>query len=161
MAKKPAKKRAPSAISVADMARNMDLGNTGYYESFTEEQIKAFSPWLAMKWASSVKDKDLAPHYLTMVNDFCNSNFSIISKHPNLFWKLLTIAGVGQAQYHTWIPPGKKGKKSKVQKFLATIYPTYKLADLEMLELVNSVDDLKALAETYGYDKKDIKEMFK
>ena len=158
MAKKPA------AIPVAAMTKNMDLSNMQYYENFTEEQIKAFSPWLAMRWASSVQDKKLAPEYITMVNSFCNSNFSIISKHPNLFWKLLCIvgtAGEGKSQYHKWVPPGKKAKKSKVQKFLAGIYPTYKLEDLKMLELVNSTDDLKDLARTYGMDDKDIKELFK
>jgi len=153
--------KKPPAIPVASLTKNIDLNNTKYYDTFTEEQIKAFSPWLAMRWASSVQNKGMIPHYLTMVNDFCNSNFSILSKHPKLFWKLLSIAGTGKSQYHKWVPPGKKTKKSKVQKFLATIYPTYKLEDLKMLEMVNSTEDLKELAKTYGYEDKEIKEMFK
>jgi len=151
----------PAPIAIKDLTKNIDIGNTNYYESLNEEQQKAFSPWLAMRWASSVADKKNAPHYLTMVNDFCNVDFAIISKHPNLFWKLLAMSGVGKSQYHQWVPPGKKTKKSKIQEFLAKIHPTYKLADLEMIEKVNTVDELKSLAVSYGLDDKEIKEMFK
>ena len=154
MAKKP-------AIDIKDLTKNIDIGNTGYYDTLIEDQKKDFSPWLAMRWASSVADKKNAPHYLTMVNDFCNVDFSVLSKHPKLFWKLLSIAGVGKSQYHQWVPPGKKAKKSKIQEFLAKIHPTYKLEDLEMIEKVNTVDELKTLAVNYGLDDKEIKEMFK
>jgi len=152
---------AKKQIPLKDMNRGIDLQDTKFYENLDEDLQGAFSPWLVMRWASSVANKDLAPHYLTMINDFCNSNFTILSKHPNLFWKLATIAGAGKGQYHKWVPPGKKAKKSKVQTFLAEIHPTYKLEDLKMIEKVNTVDELKALVRDYGYEEKEIKEMFK
>lgn len=155
-----AKTKKPS-IPLKDLNRNIDLGNMQFFEELPEELQKEFSPWLAMRWASSVQNKALSPHYLTMINDFCNSDFTLLSKHPNLFWKLLALAGVGKSQYHKWIPPGKKAKKNKIQKFLSDIYPTYKLEDIDMLEKINSVDELKDLARTYGYEDKEIKEMFK
>jgi hypothetical protein len=148
-------------IPLKDLNTNIDLANMDFYDNLPEDLQKAFSPWLAMRWASSVQNKQLSTHYLTMINDFCNNNFTLLSKHPGLFWKLLTMAGVGKTQFHKWIPPGKKTKKSKVQEFLASIYPTYKLEDLQMIEKVNSKAELKALAKNYGYDDKEIKEMFK
>jgi hypothetical protein len=146
-------------IPIGSMMKAIDQADTNFYKNLSKDQQKAFSPWLAMRWASSVRSSEYSPHYLTIVNDWCNQDFSTVSKHPELFWKLLTIAGLGATQNHSWIPPAKKAKKSKVQKFLADHYPSYSSRDLEMLEKINTLDDIKELAKSYGYDKKEIKEM--
>lgn len=154
MAKKP-------QIPLNELLGNLDRSNFNYYSGLDEDLKKAFSPFVVMRYATNTANKELYSHYLTMVNALCNVNFSTLSKHPELFWKLLCVAGVGENQFHKWLPPGKKAKKSKVQEFLAQMYPTYKLEDLEMLEQVNTKEQLKEMAKIYGYEDKEIKEMFK
>lgn len=146
-------------IPISSMMKALDQGNMNFYEGLNKDQRKAFSPWLSMRWASNVRSKDYCPHYLIMVNEWCNVDFSTVSKHPELFWKLLTLSGLGPIQDHKFIPPPKKAKKSKVQKFLSDVYPSYSIRDLEMLEQINTLDEIKALAQSYGYDKKEIKDL--
>lgn len=148
-------------IPLNDLLGNIDRGNWRFYRDLPKEQQEVFNPFITMRYASNVKSKDLYPHYITMVNDLCNVNFNILSKHPELFWQLISLCGSGKPQFHQWLPPGKKLKKSKVQEFLAQIYPTYKLEDLEMLERINTKEDLQAMMLEYGYEDKEIKEMLK
>jgi len=155
-------------IPLDEMLRKIDEADENWFENLDEEQQKEFSPWLVQRWAVSVPDNN-AVHFLTMINDYCNRDFSIISKHPNLFWKLVAMSGMlgirsgrkGWGRGCTWVPPGKGIKKNKIQKFLSKIYPTYKLEDINMLEQINSTDELKDLARMYGHDEKEIKELFK
>ena len=61
MAKKP-------QIPLAEVMRAIDKKDRGWYNKLTPEQKKAFSPWMMMRYASSVQGK-LAGHYLVMIND--------------------------------------------------------------------------------------------
>lgn len=151
--------KKPPQIPISTMMKALDQGNTSFYDSLNKDQRKAFSPWLAMRWASNVRSNDYAPYYIMMTNEWCNVDFATTSKHPELFWKLLTLSGLGPVQDHKFISPPKKAKKSKVQKFLSDIYPSYSPRDIEMLEKINTLDEIKELAQSHGYDKKEIKDL--
>ena len=64
--------------------------------------------------------------------------------------------------FHPYIKPGK-GKKTatKVGKFLHDMYPTMNRQEIELLQEINSKDDLKQLARDHGMSDKDIKDLFK
>ena len=153
--------KAPPKIPLKQILSALDRCDLDYYNRLDEDAKKAFVPFVMMRYASNTGNKALYHHYITMVNDLCNVNFSVLSKHPELFWKLLATAGVGTDQFHKFIPPAKKAKKSKIQEFLHKLYPTYKLADLEMLEKINSKEQLGELLRNHGYEEKEIKEMLK
>jgi len=159
MAKKATKSKSP--INIFELTKAADTCDTGFYSRLSDDAKKAFVPWTAMIWVSSVNDKGLAPHVLDLVNEYVNKNFSSLTKHPELLWKLMTVQGVGSTYKHMWpgVPKGKK--KSKIQKFLSSVYPSYSLDDLKILERLNTKEDLIQLAKEYGYDDKEIKELFK
>jgi hypothetical protein len=96
-----------------------------------------------------------------MVNDLVNHNFNVVSKHPELQWKLLSMCGTGKKQYHPWIAPPKGIKKNKIEEALVTHFPLLKDEDLEMLLNLNTQDDLEKFFKDNGYDDKTIKELFK
>lgn len=154
MAKKPAK------IPLKDMLGAIDRNDFDFYSRLDEEQRKAFSPWLAMRYASSASGV-AAYHYLLMVNDIVNVDFSLLKKHPELQWKLLAVCGMGSNQYHPYIAPGKKKKKNKIEKLLHERYPTLNADELELLIEINDTEALKELARDNGLDDKEIKELFK
>lgn len=146
-------------IPLNEMLLAIDKNDKSYYNKFTEDQRKEFSAWLVMRYASCTKD--CAEHSLLMVNDLVNHNFTSLGKHPELQWKLIAMCGVGTKMWHPFIRPGRKKGKSKVQAVLAEIYPNYKLAELELVEKMNSKAELKDLLESTGRSDKEIKELLK
>jgi hypothetical protein len=154
------KTKKDPAIPLKDVMSAIDKKDRGFYNRLTDEQKKAFSAWMMMRYASSVQGRNAA-HYLFMVNELVNKNFSDVSKHPELQWLLLSAAGSGKVEFHPYIkPPNSKKKKDKVSEFLSSIYPHFKSDEIEMLLLLNSKEELKQLAEAHGYDDKSIKDIF-
>lgn len=142
------------------MLTAIDTNDKMFYRNLTPEQKKEFSPWLAMRYASSCKG-NAAEYSLLFTNEIVNKNFSDLYHHPELQWMLLSLCGIGKRQQHEFIRPGKKGKKNKVQTFLSKIYPKLKLDELELLEHMNTPAELKSLARDHGYQESDIKDIFK
>ena len=154
MAKKSAK------IPLRTMLQAIDTNDFDFYSRLDKEQRKAFSPWLAMRYASSASGM-AAYHYLIMVNHIVNVDFSVFKKHPELQWKLLAVCGQGSSTNHPYVAPGKKKKKNKLEKLLRNTYPTLNKTELELLVEINDEVALKELAQDSGYDDKEIKELFK
>ncbi len=153
MAKKP-------LLQIKDIMAAVDRKDYGYYERLTDEQRKSLNLWMTQRYASSVQGK-YAGHYLVMINEFMNTNWSDISKHPELQWKLMCLAGVGKSQFHPFIKvPKAKRKKDKVEEMVREIFPLAKTDEVELLMNMNTKDDLKVLAEIHGFDDKSIKEIF-
>ena len=153
--------RKPGAIPLKSMLEAIDTNDFDFYSNLTPDQKKEFSPWLAMRYASSAQG-NMAPHYLLMVNDIVNSNFTELKKHPDLQWTLLAVCGCGRPTFHPWVPPGKgKRKKDKVRDLLHSRYPLLKYDDIERMLLINTEDDIRELAQDMGMDEKEIKELFK
>lgn len=153
--------KKPSAIPLKSMLEAIDTNDFEFYARLTPDQQKEFSPWLAMRYASSATG-NMTAHYLLMVNDIVNSNFSELKNHPDLQWRLLAVCGSGRPTFHPWIPPGKgKRKSSKVKDMLHRVYPQMGYDDIDLLVAINTEDDLRQLAQDLGMDEKDIKEMFK
>ena len=67
-----------------------------------------------------------------------NNDFSSLSKHPELVWKLLTISGSGKREYHPYIKQGRRAGKNNLQAFLHEVYPNTNNQELELLEKINS-----------------------
>lgn len=148
------------AIPLKDIMAALDKKDRGFYDRLSDDQKKAFVPWMMMRYASSAQGRNAA-HYLFMINELVNKNFSDVSKHPELQWLLMTAAGSGKVEFHPYIkPPNSKKKKDKVSEFVYSIYPNFKRDDIELFLLLNTREDLKELAKDHGYDDKTIADIF-
>jgi hypothetical protein len=155
-----AAKKKTAKVPLREMLNALDRNDFDFYSRLDKEQKKAFSPWLAMRYASSASGDD-AYHYLLMVNDLVNVDFSSLKKHPELQWKLLATCGIGHTSYHKYIQPGKKKVKPKLHKFLVELYPTLNEKERDLLLALNDKDDLTQLAKDNGLSDKEIKDLFK
>lgn len=154
-----ATKKEP-AIALKDIMAALDKKDRGFYSRLSDEQKKAFVPWMMMRYASSAQGRNAA-HYLFMINELVNKNFSDVSKHPELQWLLMTAAGSGKVEFHPYIkPPNSKKKKDKVSEFILNEYPHLRDDEIEMMLSMNSKEDLVKLAQAHGYDDKSIKDIF-
>ena len=153
MAKKP-------QIPLKDVMAAIDKKDRGFYNRLTDEQKKAFSAWMMMRYCSSVQGRDAA-NYIYMTNELVNYQFSEVSKHPELQWLLLSACGVGKIQFHPYLkPPNSRKKKNKIFEFIYSIYPHMKAEDINNMIDINTKEELTEFAVAHGYDDKTIKDIF-
>jgi hypothetical protein len=151
---------ATAKLDIKRELRAVDTREYEFYDSLTDEEKKAFSPFILMRYASNVQgDQDLQAWFLETTNEYVNKNHWILSKnHKPLLWKLFAATGVGQSMYHPYLAAGKKGKANKIEKLLAEIYPARKLEDIKTLASMMNKDDINELFDKMGFDKKQRKE---
>ena len=153
MAKKP-------QIPLKEIMAAIDKKDRKFYNNLSDEQKKAFSAWMMMRYCSSVQGRDAA-NYIYMTNELVNFQFSEVSKHPELQWLLLSACGVGKIQFHPYLkPPNARKKKNKVFEFIYSLFPHMKTEYINNLIDINTIEELKDLAKSNGYDDKSITEIF-
>jgi len=153
MAKKP-------QIPLKDVMAAIDKKDRGFYSRLTDEQKKAFSAWMMMRYCSSVQGREAA-NYIYLTNELVNHQFMEVSKHPELQWLLLSACGAGKVQFHPYVkPPNARKKKNKIFEFVSDLNPHMKAEDINLLIEFNTKEELKELAEAHGYDDKAINDIF-
>jgi hypothetical protein len=149
-------------IPLAEVMKAIDKKDRQWYNRLTVEQKKAFSAWMMMRYASTVRGSK-APDYLWMVNECINHKFSDISKnHPELQWLLFTVCGQGKLENHEYIkPPNARKKKNKVFEALSDLFPHLKNDEIELMLALNSLEEIKQYMIDYGMLDTEVKEIFK
>lgn len=139
-----------------------DKKNRAFFDNLSEEEKKKFSPFLMIRWGSTVDGSpDLQQYYLMSVNERLNKHYFDISgtQHKPLQWLIATTVSPGLGrQRHSWLPLTKKdNSNSKAIKFLKEIFPHLKDDEIELLRQLNSPNDLRNLAEQHGWSPDRIK----
>ena len=150
------------ALDIASEMRAFDSKDREFFNNLSAEDKKKFSTFLMIRWGSCVGGSaDMQAYYLQSTNLRLNKNFFAINKtkHDQLNWLAATTVSPNMGNLrHEWISQKKReGSNSKIQTFLRKIYPEAKIADLELLERLNDPKVWKEVAESLGYDKKQIK----
>ena len=136
-------------IDLKSMLGAVDRRNKEFYSQLSDEQKKEFSPFMVMRWTSSIKgSKQLQEHYLELTNEFLNKDFSVLYKHKKLCWMLASIIGIGRNQYHPWIGVSKKTKKEILADRFSSLYPSLNQDELTILlsnkkavqDIINQID---------------------
>jgi hypothetical protein len=151
------------ATAKLDIKRELaavDTRDHDFYDNLTDEEKKAFSPYILMRYTSNVQgDKDLQEWFLETTNEYVNKNHWTLSKnHKPLLWKLFASCGIGQKVYHPYLANGKKAKVDKIEKLLAELYPAKKIDDIKLMAKLMSKQDRDDLFDSMGFDKKQRKE---
>ena len=147
-------------IPLKEIMAAIDKKDRNFYNNLSDDQKKAFSAWMMMRYCSSVQGRDAA-NYIYMTNELVNYQFSEVSKHPELQWLLLSACGVGKIQFHPYLkPPNSRKKKNKIFEFIYSIYPHMKAEDINNMIDINTKEELTEFAVAHGYDDKTIKDIF-
>ena len=148
-------------LSIANEMAQFDRKNREFYDSLTDEERRKFSPYLMIRWGSSVGGSaDLQAWYLMSTNERVNKNFFDVStsKHKKFQWLMCTTISPGMGnQRHYWLAPKKTERDNKAVKFLIELYPELKPDDIELLAKLNTKEDLRNLARQHGWDDRRIK----
>ena len=151
------------ATAKLDIKRELgavDQKNYDFYNNLTDEERKAFSPYILMRYTSNVQgDRDIQEWFVEMTNEMVNKNHWQLSKdHKGLLWKLFAATGAGVSCYHPYIAAGKKEKAVKIEKLLCEIYPAMKMEDIKLMALMMDKKDKEELFDKMGFDKKQRKD---
>lgn len=160
MAKKTEAKRTYK-LDIQTVLEAADKGIKGFYENLTEEEQKAFTPLITMRWQSGLSDKsDHNRYQILATNDLVNLGMWSLGKHPELLWKLLCVASTGRKQYHTWIPMSKKETTTpKWDTFINTYWPHINEQERSMLKQIKPLSEWLDLVKDAGADDKLIKDI--
>ena len=134
----------------------VDFRNKDYFDRIDDHEKSLYSPYMLMRYASSISSKDqfYVEHYVEMVIECVNKHlFTLSSKHKKLCWILTSMCGALQQQFHPWIKPMKR-VPNKSLKQLQQLYPNMKESDLETLDNIISDKELEELLESHGIQSK-------
>ncbi len=151
---------ATAKLDIKRELNSVDRKVYDFYDNLTDEEKKAFSPFILMRYTSNVQgDRDIQEWFLEMTNECVNKNHWDLSKnHKALLWKLFAATGAGVSCYHPYIAAGKKEKANKIEKLLAEMYPAWKMEDIKILASMMTDKDKQELFDKMGFDKKQRKE---
>ena len=133
----------------------VDFRNKDYYDRIDDHERSLYSPYMLMRYSSSVSSKDpfYVEHYVEMVNECVNKHCFSLGKHKKLLWMLTAMCGALKQQFHPWIKPMKR-VPNKSLKQLLTLFPNAKENDLEILDKIITDRELEELLESHGLESK-------
>jgi hypothetical protein len=141
--------------------RAVDQKDYNFYYNLSDEEKKAFSPYILMRYTSNaqINERDIQEWYVEMTNELVNKNHWQLSKnHKGLLWKLFAASGTGINVYHPYLAAGKKEKANKIEKLLCELNPTMKMDEIKLLASMMDKKDKEELFDKMGFDKKQRKE---
>jgi hypothetical protein len=151
---------ATAKLDIKRELNAVDQKNYDFYDKLTDDERKAFSPYILMRYTASVQgDRDIQEWFLEMTNEMVNKNHWELSKnHKALLWKLFAATGAGVNCYHPYLAAGKKEKANKIEKLLVELYPAMKMDEIKMLAKMMDKKDKEELFDKMGFDKKQRKD---
>jgi hypothetical protein len=151
---------ATAKLDIKRELNAVDQKNYEFYDKLTDEEKKAFSPYILMRYTANVQgDRDVQEWYLEMTNEMVNKHHWTLSKnHKPLLWKLFAACGTGVNAYHPYLASGKKEKAEKIEKLLCELYPARKMDEIKLLASMMDKQDKEELFDKMGFDKKQRKE---
>ena len=148
-------------VDIFNLLQNVDYRNLSFYNRLGDNEKKTFPIFVAMRWLSGISDS--SSHHddtLFYVNNVLNVDFDILSKHPELMWKLMACGGSGSKQRYGWIPSPKRSKTSnKVDEFMLRWYPGANDLELKILTGKMTRDEFEQFAKSAEADDRKIKEL--
>lgn len=133
--------------------------NYDFYDNLTDEEKKAFAPYILMRYVSNPQNKDAQEWCVERANEYVNKDHWQLSKnHKSLLWKLYAAAGLGMNLSYQYLAAGKKEKTNKIEKLLAELNPAMKISDIKLMASLMTDEDREELFDKMGFDKKQRKE---
>ena len=158
-----------SGIKLANLFHAINMKDTSWWETLTEEQQSKFSSWLYSRYMSVVRhnNPDMHRYYLINANQTLNPSISMLTKnHAKLIYLLMTtMVNEYTRTDHQYIPPMKKNKANKdinhIMKLLQQLYPHLKDDELELLASMTDKKEVKLELAEHGWSDKQIQTAFK
>jgi len=145
-------------LSIGNEMAQFDSKNREFFDELTDEERKKFSPFLMIRYGSSVSgSQDLQEFYLIATNERLNKKFFAVNtaQHKKLQWLMATTVSPGLGNFrHNWIAPRKKEPGAgSMRKQLMELFPHLKDDEIDLLSQITNKKEIDAHLRELGQDK--------
>jgi hypothetical protein len=141
-------------VPLKDILGAIDLNARSIWKELTESQKKSITQsfFVLNRYASCVQgNRQEQENAILKTNEFFNKHYMAWKNDPEFQCQLLCLCGnTGKIFFHKFIY--LKTIVSKNVEMLSKLYPNRKLDELELLEKINTEEDLLDLFEDHGLD---------
>lgn len=140
-------------LDIFRVLKQADLKNVEFYEKLTDEERKAFQPFLVTRWLSGT----YSARQIYFLNEIVNQLVFSLANHKQLLWQLLTICTLGKPQRYVWnkLPSKTSVSRPASTRVIADYYHYSTRRAAEALECLSG-NDVLAIAETLGLETEDL-----
>jgi hypothetical protein len=145
-------------LSIGNEMAQFDSKNREFFDELTDEEKKKFSPFLMIRYGSSVSgNRDLQEFYLIATNERLNKKFFAVNTthHKKLQWLMATTVSPGLGNFrHNWIAPKKKEPGAgSIRKQLMELFPHLKDDEIALLAQITTKKELDIYLRELGQEK--------
>jgi len=145
-------------LSIGNEMAQFDSKNREFFDDLTDEERKKFSPFLMIRYGSSVSgSQDLQEFYLIATNERLNKKFFAVNtaQHKKLQWLMATTVSPGLGNFrHNWIAPKKKEPGAgSMRKQLMELFPHLKDDEIDLLSQITTKKEIDTYLRELGQDK--------
>jgi hypothetical protein len=145
-------------LSIGNEMAQFDSKNREFFDELTDEEKKKFSPFLMIRYGSSVSgSRDLQEFYLIATNERLNKKFFAVNtaQHKKLQWLMATSVSPGLGNFrHNWIAPKKKEPGAgSMRKQLMELFPHLKDDEVDLLSQITTKKEIDIYLRELGQEK--------
>jgi hypothetical protein len=140
-------------LDIFRVLKQADLKNAEFYGKLTDDERKAFQPFLATRWLSGT----YSARQIYFLNEIVNQLVFSLAGHKQLLWYLLTICTSGKPQRYIWnkLPSKATISRPASTKVLADYYG-YSTQRAAQALLCLTGNDVLTMAETLGLQTEEL-----
>jgi len=132
--------------------------NVNFFRNLTEEEQKAFVPFLVARWMSGTNDA----RQVYFINELMNSFTFSLQQHKELLWYLLVICNSGKSQKYVWNKTATRGTMSMpVATKVVMDYFEYSTEDAKEALDILKPDDVYDMGVDLGLQADDLTKLKK
>ena len=154
-----------SKLDLFSVLGYLDEGNMEVYSTLREDpdmlkELEQMVTWMLPQWMTGSTNDAKHAALVANFNEFCNVGWFKTYGHPELQTKLLACCGEGKTR-HKYFKPAKARNLRRIEELLRHKYEDIREEQVELWVSKSSKASLVRLAESFGYQKEQVKDLTK
>jgi hypothetical protein len=148
-------------LDIMDLLAAVDRGDGNWLSQQSEAAQHEFTPLVAMRWATGIKDTAEATYMLWLINHRVNAHLFDLDK--DLSFRLLASCGLHRSLHHEWLRGASSSQSTTnaAYRLLAEQNPTASDGELQILLSLHSRDEFAQFVLDCGKTKDEAKVVMK
>jgi hypothetical protein len=145
------------ALDIFHLLGQIDKKDTMFYSKLTDEQRKAYSPLVSMRWMSGTRDA----RQIIFLNELVNRFVFNMGDHKELLYKLQCAASSGTPRRYNWMSAKTAGNKKNKGLEIVMQYYDYGVREAKSVMPLLGNEDILLMAEELGFQKEELAKLKK